>query len=94
LKDGKLKDDQITFYENFSFQGNDIRIDYQGKVAGDEIKFTRKVGDFATEEMTAKRVQDTGSTPVFDAAKLVGTWTYSGGEKDGAKLDKEHFAGQ
>jgi len=25
---------------------------------GDEIKFTRKVGDFATEELVAKRKKD------------------------------------
>jgi hypothetical protein len=32
-------------------------ITYTGKISGDEIKFTRKVGDFATEEITAKRVK-------------------------------------
>jgi hypothetical protein len=35
-----------------------VRITYTGKVAADEIKFTRKVGDFATEEFTAKRVTE------------------------------------
>jgi uncharacterized protein (TIGR03067 family) len=30
----------------------------------------------------------------FDAAKLVGTWTFVSGEKDGQKLDKEHFKDQ
>ena len=40
------------------FQGNQVSITYTGKVAGDEIKFTRKVGDFATEEFVAKRVKD------------------------------------
>jgi len=39
------------------FQGNAIPIRYSGKVSGDEIKFTRKVGDFATEEFVAKRVK-------------------------------------
>jgi uncharacterized protein (TIGR03067 family) len=27
----------------------------------------------------------------FDAAKLVGTWTYVSGEKNGEKVDKSHF---
>jgi uncharacterized protein (TIGR03067 family) len=27
----------------------------------------------------------------FDAAKMVGTWTYTSGEKNGEKLDKAHF---
>ncbi|MBI1177351.1 TIGR03067 domain-containing protein [bacterium] len=94
LKDGKIAGDQITFYETFDYQGNSIRIDYTGKIAGDEIKFTRKVGDFATEELVAKRVKDESAAAGFDAAKLVGTWTYVSGEKDGANLDKDHFAGQ
>lgn len=94
LKDGKIAGDQVSFYETFDYQGNSIRIDYTGKVAGDEIKFTRKVGDFATEELVAKRVKDETATAGFDAAKLVGTWTYVSGEKDGTKLEKDHFAGQ
>ena len=57
LKDGKLKGEEITFYETFEFQGNAVRIDYTGKVADEEIKFTRKVGDFATEELVAKRAK-------------------------------------
>jgi hypothetical protein len=39
------------------FQGQAIAITYTGKVAGDEIKFTRSVGDFAKEEFVAKRVK-------------------------------------
>jgi hypothetical protein len=35
----------------------DIRVDYAGQIAGDEIKFTRKIGDFATEELVAKRAK-------------------------------------
>lgn len=97
LKDGQLKGEEITFYETFEFQGNAIRIDYKGKVAGDEIKFTRNVGEFATEELVAKRVKDAASpgatAGAFDAAKMVGTWTYTRGERDGNKLAKEHFAG-
>ena len=43
--------------ENVKFQDMDIRIEYKGKIAGDEIKFTRQVADFATEEIVAKRVK-------------------------------------
>jgi hypothetical protein len=32
-----------------------VPITYRGKIVGGEIKFTRKVGDFATEELVAKR---------------------------------------
>jgi hypothetical protein len=58
LQDGKVNGDDISFVETLDFQGNKVPITYTGKVAGDEIKFTRKVGDFATEEFVAKRVKD------------------------------------
>lgn len=67
LRDGKLAGDTITFAESFPFQGNDITITYSGKISGDEIKFTRKVGDFATEELVAHREKSAASTA--DAAK-------------------------
>jgi enterochelin esterase-like enzyme len=55
LAEGKLEGNEISFIEPLSFQGNTLRISYKGKLAGDEIKFTRKVGEFATEEFTARR---------------------------------------
>jgi opacity protein-like surface antigen len=55
IQDGKVTGDVITFVENINFQGNDIRIEYTGKISGDEIKFTRKVAEYATEELVAKR---------------------------------------
>ncbi|HEY6552897.1 MAG TPA: hypothetical protein VI669_06055, partial [Vicinamibacteria bacterium] len=58
LKEGKVTGDDIAFVEMLDFQGNAMPITYTGKVAGDEIKFTRKVGDFATEEFVAKRVKE------------------------------------
>ena len=57
LKDGKLAGDDVSFVEMLDFQGQAITIAYVGKVAGDEIKFTRSVGDFAKEEFVAKRVK-------------------------------------
>ena len=57
ITEGKIDGDTITFVEALSFNGMDIRIVYTGKIDGDTIKFTRKVGDFATEELTAKRVK-------------------------------------
>jgi hypothetical protein len=58
LKEGTVKGDDISFVEILDFQGNEVRITYTGKVAADAIQFTRKVGDFATEEFTAKRAAD------------------------------------
>jgi opacity protein-like surface antigen len=57
LKDGKLVGDDISFVEMIDFQGNAIAITYTGKVTGDEIKFTRTIGDFAKEDFVAKRVK-------------------------------------
>src|SRR5512133_55055 len=56
LKEGALNGDSVSFVEMFSFQGNEIRIKYTGKVGADGIKFTREVGDFAKEELKATRV--------------------------------------
>ena len=55
LKDVKLKADTLTFTESFEFQGNAVPISYTGVVGGNEIRFSRKVGDFATEQFMAKK---------------------------------------
>ena len=49
-------------------QDQAIRIEYTGKLAGDEIKFARKVGDIATTEIVAKRVKEPamGGTMMMD----------------------------
>ncbi len=57
ITEGKVNGDDISFVENFKFQDMEIRIEYSGKVTGDEIKFTRKVAEYATEELVAKRVK-------------------------------------
>jgi enterochelin esterase-like enzyme len=56
LKEGKLTGDTLTLVELLSIQDREIRIVFTGKVAGDEIKFTRQVGEFGSSEATAKRV--------------------------------------
>ncbi len=55
ISEGKIKGDDVSFVEMFNYQGTDIRIEYTGKIAGDEIKFTRKVGEFAVEQIVATR---------------------------------------
>jgi len=55
IQQGTIKGEDVSFVENVDFNGTAIRIEYKGKIAGDEIKFTRKVGDFATEDLVAKR---------------------------------------
>jgi hypothetical protein len=57
ITEGVVKGDDISFVEPLEFDGQPLRIEYKGKIAGDEMKLTRKVGDFGTEELTAKRVK-------------------------------------
>ena len=58
LKEGKVEGDTVTFVEPLKIQDNEVNITYTGKISGNEIKFTRKVGDFATEEFVAKRLKE------------------------------------
>jgi enterochelin esterase-like enzyme len=55
LKEGKVDGDTVTFVEPLKIQDNEIKITYTGKISTNEIKFTRKVGDFGSSEATAKR---------------------------------------
>lgn len=57
ITEGKVTGDEISFVENTSVEGMDLRISYKGKISGDEIKLTRVVGDFGTEEIALKRAQ-------------------------------------
>jgi hypothetical protein len=58
LQEGKAKGDAVSFVEMFDAQGNQVRIEYEGKLKGDEIEFTRRVGEFATEHFVAQRLKD------------------------------------
>jgi hypothetical protein len=69
LKEGKVVGDTVSFVETLSYQGNDIKIDYKGTISTNEIKFKRQVGEFATEEATAKREKDAApAAPATPAA--------------------------
>ncbi len=58
IGEGKLEGETVTFVEMLTFQGMEIRIQYTGKITSpDEIRFTRQVADFATEELVAARVK-------------------------------------
>ena len=41
ISEGKVSGDDISFLVVREFNGNTIKMSYKGKVAGDEIKFTR-----------------------------------------------------
>ena len=55
IAEGTVNEDDISFVENLNFQDMPLRIVYKGKIAGDEIKFTRTILDMFTEEAVAKR---------------------------------------
>jgi hypothetical protein len=57
IKDGTVKGDAISFTEPLKFNDMEISIEYSGKIKGDEIKLTRKVGDFASYEIVLKRAK-------------------------------------
>ena len=57
ISEGTVKGDDISFVENLTFEGMQLRIVYKGKLSGDEIKLTRNVADIATEEAVAKRAK-------------------------------------
>jgi hypothetical protein len=55
LKDLKVEGDKVSFNEPLTIEGNEITITYSGTLTGDELKLTRNVGDFGSEQLTAKR---------------------------------------
>jgi len=56
ISEGKIDGDDISFVQVMQFDGNQVRLLYKGKVAGDEIKFTRqREGAERSQEFTAKR---------------------------------------
>jgi hypothetical protein len=57
IRNGRFVNGTLTFLELFEYAGMEIPIEYSGKLTGDEIRFTRKVAEFATEEFTAKRAK-------------------------------------
>lgn len=58
VENGKVEGDTVSFVENLNYQGMALKIDYTGKItSNDEISFTRKVGEFATEQLIARRVK-------------------------------------
>ncbi|HXC98709.1 MAG TPA: hypothetical protein VN048_05160 [Verrucomicrobiae bacterium] len=66
LTEGKLTGNDISFVETLNFNDQDIRIEYSGKVDGDSMKLTRKVGDFGETNIVATREK---------MASVAGKWT-------------------
>lgn len=54
IQEGKVDGDNVSFVVIRNFQGNEVKQNYTGKVAGDEMKLSASFGE-RTIEMTAKR---------------------------------------
>jgi enterochelin esterase-like enzyme len=78
FKEGKVEGDTVSFVEIINAQGNDLRITYTGKISGDEIKFTRQVGDFGKSEATAKREAASASAPPAPGQRVRGRGGFGG----------------
>ena len=57
LANVKIDGKSVSFEETLNFQGNDLLITYSGELNGDEMQLTRKVGDIATEKLSATRAK-------------------------------------
>jgi hypothetical protein len=59
IKDGKVSGEDISFHVVRTINENEMRIVWKGKIAGDEIKFTREVQgqEGSATAFTAKRVK-------------------------------------
>lgn len=73
ISEGKISNDEITFVEPLKFQDNELRIEYTGKINGDQIKFHRKVGDVAEEDFVAHRIRETRVTSGMKRESVVDT---------------------
>jgi opacity protein-like surface antigen len=59
ISDGKIKGDEVSFSVKMSFQGNDVKMNYKGKLVGEELKLTRQRegSDRPPADITAKRAK-------------------------------------
>ena len=55
IQDGKVEGDTLSFVQVINFQGNEVRINYTGKIGDEEIAFTRQMGDRGKSEFKATR---------------------------------------
>ena len=57
LTEGSVKGNEISFVETLKVQGQELRCEYKGNISGDEIRGSRQVGSYGTEEFVAKRAK-------------------------------------
>jgi hypothetical protein len=56
IKDGKLDGDDLSFWIQIQYQGDDVKLVLKGKVSGDEIKFSMGTDDGSwSTDLTARK---------------------------------------
>lgn len=60
ISEGKINGEEISFSVSLQFQGNPVKVNYTGKVSGDEIRFRmrREGGQGEGREFTARRAAE------------------------------------
>lgn len=56
ITDGKVEGDAISFSTTVKFQDNEMKLNYKGKVMGDQIKLSVDTGTGQTFEYSVKRI--------------------------------------
>jgi hypothetical protein len=57
ISEGKIDGDNISFAQVMNFNGNEMKINYKGKIEGDTLKLTRQMGDRPAMDVVATRVK-------------------------------------
>jgi enterochelin esterase-like enzyme len=55
IQEGKVTGDSLSFVQVVNFQGHEMRIAYSGKLEGETIAISRKVGEFGSADFKAAR---------------------------------------
>jgi len=70
LTELRLEGDAISFRETCNFYEAVIHIAYEGRVIGDEMRLTRRVGDVATQQLVVRRMKEADRPPDRTAARI------------------------
>ncbi len=57
LTEGSVKGAEISFVETLKVQGQELRCEYKGKISGNEIRGSRSVGSYGSEDFVATRAK-------------------------------------
>jgi lysophospholipase L1-like esterase len=69
IAEGRISTNELFFVEPLKFGDQELRIEYKGKISGDEIKFHRKVGNVAEEDFVANRVKESADNDLSDVSQ-------------------------